>query len=419
MSAEKHLLLIATTTGYQTRIFAEAARRLGVRLTLATDRCHVLEDPWGDNAVAVRLEDPAGSLEILVEAHAGRGPFTGIAALGDRTTFLAALFAERCRLRFHSPAAVEAARNKFLSKERFRAAGLRQPEYRRIPISADAEEAAGQVVYPAVLKPLGLSASRGVIRVDSPAGFLAAFRRIEHLLSNPDIVRMRDEQDRFVQVESFIPGEEFAIEALITGGRCRVLAIFDKPDPLDGPYFEETIYVTPSRKPLQVRQALIAALERGVAALGLSHGPAHGELRFNEEGAWLLEIAARPIGGLCAKALRFQGGAPLEDLILRHALGVSVEDWRLLEGASGVMMIPVPKPGVFRGVEGVDDARAVKGIQDILITAKDGQYMQPFPESNSYPGFVFARAETPAEVERALRDAHGRLHFDIAAELLK
>jgi len=419
MNADKHLLLVATTTGYQTRVFAGTARRLGVPLTLATDRCHVLDDPWGDDAVAVRFEDPAGSLETLMGAHRGRGPFTGIAALGDRATFLAALFAERCGLLFHAPAAVEAARNKFLSKERFHAAGLPQPEYRRIPLSSDAVEVARQIAYPAVLKPLGLSASRGVIRADSPAEFLAAFRRIEKLLSDPDILRMRDDRDQYVQVESFIPGKEFAVEALVTKGRCRVLAVFDKPDPLDGPYFEETIYLTPSSHPAQVQRMLIAVLEGGIAALGLDHGPVHGEFRLNEQGAWVLEIAARPIGGLCAKVLRFQGGAPLEELILRHALGEDTSGWELMDAASGVMMIPVPKAGVFRGVSGVEEARAVTGIEDVLITAKDGQYMQPLPESNSYPGFLFARAESASEVERALREAHGRLRFDIAGELLK
>ncbi|MDX1983864.1 MAG: ATP-grasp domain-containing protein [Bryobacteraceae bacterium] len=406
------LLLVAATTGYQTREFAQAAARLGVELVLATDRCEHLDDPWGDGAIAVRFEAPHDALPSLEAA----GPFTGVVALGDRTTFLAALFAGQAGLPFHSTPAVEAARSKFLSKERFRAAGLRQPAFQRFPAGMAPDEAARSVPFPCVLKPMALSGSRGVIRADDAAGFVSSFRRIAGLLEDPDIRRRKDEQDQFIQVESFIPGREFAIEGLMTNGRLKVLAIFDKPDPLDGPYFEETIYVTPSR---HRTEEIVAAVARGVTALGLSHGPVHAEVRVNSDGAYLLEIAARPIGGLCARALRFNGGISLEELVLRHALGEDVSAMEREPAASGVMMIPVPKAGVYRGVAGVEEARRLPGIEDVVISAKQGQLLKMFPEASSYTGFLFSRAATPEAAEAALREAHALLRFDIAVELMR
>jgi biotin carboxylase len=406
------LLLFATTTGYQTREFAQAASRLGVEVALATDRCKTLDDPWGDGAIAVRFQSAHQSLAALEQA----GRFDGVVALGDRTTFLAALYAERAGLPFHPPAAVEAAGSKFLSKERFRAAGLPQPAFQRFPADSNPAEAAAAAGYPCVLKPVALNGSRGVIRADDPAGFVSSFLRIAALLEDPEIRRMKKPANRFIQVESFIPGREFALEGLMTAGRLRTLAVFEKPDPLDGPYFEETIYVTPPREDTS---AVVHAVERGVAALGLRHGPVHAEVRVNAEGAYLLEIAARPIGGLCARVLRFGGGMPLEELILRHAMGENTEGLDREPPAAGVMMIPVPKAGVFRGVEGVDEARRVAGIEDVIISAREGQLLRMFPESSSYPGFLFSRADSAEAAERALREAYLRLRFDIALELMR
>jgi biotin carboxylase len=256
-----------------------------------------------------------------------------------------------------------------------------------------------------VLKPLGLSASRGVIRANNEREFLAAFARIRQM------------GEHHLQVESYIEGREFAIEALVTKGRFQPLAIFDKPDPLEGPYFEETIYVTPSREPDSVQKALIETTARAVRALGLSHGPVHAELRYNAQGAWILEAHARPIGGLCARALRFEPGISLEELILRHAAGDDVSSARLEPGAHGVMMIPIPKGGVYESAEGVERAAASPGIEDVIITAKPGQHLLPLPEGSSYLGFIFARGHSPATVEQALRVAHAELRFHIATAL--
>jgi biotin carboxylase len=411
MTERKRLLLVAATTGYQTRVFADAARRMGVEVVLATDRCHVLEDPWGDRAIPVRFDAAEESAAALVRA--GRGPFDAIVAVGDRPTYLAALIAEHLGLPFSPPDAVRASGNKFLARERFRLAGLRLPHYYRLPLTSGPHQAAREATYPCVLKPLGLSASRGVIRADNEEEFVAAFRRIEALLREPDIRRFGDEQDQYLQIESFIEGREFALEGLVTKGQLEVLALFDKPDPLNGPYFEETVYVTPSRESEAVQQDLIVTAGRAVRALGLTRGPVHAELRYNREGAWILEVAARPIGGLCAKALRFEPDVPLEEVIMRHALGEDVAGVRRKDPASGVMMIPIPRAGIYRDVTGLERAVALPGVYDVHITAKRGQKLVPLPEGSSYLGFLFARGNSPDEVERSLRNAHAKLEFEI------
>jgi hypothetical protein len=404
----KRLLLIGATTGYQTRGFAEAAERLGYELILATDRCHVLDDPWGDHAIALRFEDPPGAAQTL----AAQARVDGIAALGDRPAYIAALAAQRLAIPYNSPGSVNASRNKFLARERFRAAGLLVPDFHRVPLSEGPDRASAEVRYPCVLKPLGLSASRGVIRANNPAEFVVAFRRIENLLADPGIARLHEDQDRFLQVETFIEGREFALEGILIDGQLRVLAIFDKPDPLNGPFFEETIYITPSREDSSTQRAIIETTEAAIRALGLTEGPIHAEMRVNSRGVWMLEVAARPIGGLCARVL-----PGLEELILRHASGEDPGTLAMPAPASGVMMIPIPRAGIYVNAEGLGRARAQPGIEDVIITAKQGQKLIPLPEGASYLGFIFARAESPDAVDRALRSAHQHLRFEIATAL--
>jgi biotin carboxylase len=408
MSERPRLLLIGATTGYQTRIFADAAARLGFDLVLATDRCHVLDDPWRDQALALRFEDPEGAAATL----RAKADVSGIVAVGDRPAYIAALAAQRLGIPFNSPDSVLASRNKFLARERFRRAGLPVPDFQRVPLAEGPEGPAHAAPYPCVLKPLGLSASRGVIRANHPGEFIAAFRRIEALLGDPDIQRLHDDQDRFIQVESFIEGREFALEGILTQGRLRVLALFDKPDPLNGPFFEETIYLTPSRLNDATQHEIVGATASAVRALDLTHGPIHAEMRVNPRGVWMLEVAARPIGGLCARVL-----SGLEELILRHAAGEDVQRLPMPANAAGVMMIPIPREGVYVNLEGVDEALATRGIEDVIITAKQGQKLIPLPEGNSYLGFIFARGETPDAVEGALRAAHEKLRFEIATAL--
>jgi biotin carboxylase len=337
-------------------------------------------------------------------------PFDAIAAVGDQPATLAAAAAEMFGLPFHPAAAARACQDKFLARQLYQAAGMPVPSFFRVPLDSDPQTAAIRAPYPCVLKPLGLSASRGVIRADDAPQFIAAFHRIRKLAQFSP-------RQPYIQVESYIPGREFAIEGIVTAGRFQPFAIFDKPDPLEGPFFEESIYVTPSREPEAVQDELIQTAARAVQAIGLRHGPAHIELRYNAQGACILETHARPIGGLCAKALRFTGGAPLEEVILRHALGEDMSGARLEAAASGVMMIPIPRAGVYQSVEGVQEAAAIAGVDEVIVTAKLGQTMVPLPEGASYLGFIFARAASPRAVEEALRRSHAELRFHIAAVL--
>ena len=395
----RRVLFFAATTGYQVREFAEAARLLDVELILATDRCHILENPWGDDAAPVRFEDPGPGIESL----AARGPFDGILAVGDRPAYVAAQAAEFLgTLRFHPAEAARAAANKLLTRERFRAGGLRVPEFR----IWSGTSTAGDIHYPCVLKPLDSSASRGVIRANNPSEFGDAAARILRLQQG-DLI-----------VEDYIPGREFALEGVVTGGTLHTLALFDKPDPLEGPYFEETIYVTPSREPQNIQRRIRETAQAAITALGLTDGPVHAEMRVNGHGVWMLEVAARPIGGLCARVLRFAApDGTLEQLLLRHALGEDVSGARLAPGAHGVMMIPIPHAGVYQGVLGLEEARGIPGVEDIVITAKKGQQMLPLPEGSAYLGFLFFRGSTADGVEKGLREAHQRLQFLLPAAL--
>jgi biotin carboxylase len=410
MTNVPRILLLSTTTGYQLRSFDAAAERLGIEIVFATDRCHQLDDPWRDRAIAVRFHDEAGSL-AAIDAEARRAPFDGVLSVGDRPVILAARAAAALGLRGNRPDAAAASANKRAARARFDAAGLNVPWH--VAIATSAAPPLPDVRFPCVLKPLGLSGSRGVIRADSRQAFHGAFDRIRALLARPDVRAARSGLEDTILVEGFIPGREYAVEGVVTDGALQVFALFDKPDPLDGPYFEETIYVTPSSLDPAARADVVEAVASGVRALGLTHGPVHAECRRGPQGTFLLEIASRPIGGLCSRVVRFEGGASLEEVLLRHAIGEDVSTRAQESTASAVMMIPIPARGRLKRVGGLDDARAVPSIDEVRITAKPEQLLEQLPEAGSYLGFIFARAATAGEAEAAVRSAHTRLSFAI------
>jgi hypothetical protein len=417
----KRLLLFTAKLGYQTRSFEDAARKFSVEIIYVTDRCHQLEDPWGDQAIAVHFETPEVAAYTVMESVRGQ-QVNGLLALGDRTAVAAAYAARGLGILYNHPAAVEACRSKLRMREVFRDAGLPTPWFRTLPIEPPPEPALLGISYPCVLKPLSLSASQGVVRANNREEFLAAAARVRRLLESPEIRATREPNLDKILVEDYIAGREVGVEGLLTGGSLRILAVFDKPDPLEGPYFEETIYVTPSCMPEKTQRAVEDCARDSVRALGLSHGPVHAEFRVNENGIWPLEVAPRPIGGLCARALRFSfppESAPigLEDLLLRHALELPGSDSPRESLASGVLMIPVPKSGILESVAGEEVARSTPGITDLLITARLHDYIAAWPEGSSYLGFLFARGETPEEVEQAIRKAHEKLTFTITPRL--
>ena len=411
------LLILASKLGYQTRSFAEAAETLGVDVVFASDRCHQLEDPWADGAIPVRFDDPEGSAVRIVKQSLVR-PIDGLIALGDRPTTTAAHTARALAIPYNTPEATENCRSKLRQREILRDAGLPVPGFFSFKLDKRVEKILPRVQFPCVVKPLRLAASQGVIRANNAEEFQAAVSRIQKMLESPELkVEREPDLDRLL-VERYIPGAEVSVEGLITRGKLRILAIFDKPDPLEGPYFEETIYVAPSRLPDEMYDCVIACAERTSSALGLTHGPLHAEFRVNDEGPWVLEAAARPIGGLCSLAIRFgDARMSLEELLIRHALSMPGTDAYREEDSSGVMMIPVPKSGVLEKVEGETEARATLGIESVQITARLHDFIAAWPEGSAYLGFIFARGKSPEEVEAALRLAHSRLKFELSERL--
>jgi len=389
------VLLVLPTATYRAPDFLDAAARLGAEVVVGSEHRQALSDSMGDRAVTLSLGQPDMAAD-QIERLAARTPLDAIVAVDDGGTRAAALAAARLGLRGNPPEAVARARDKAKMRAAFAEAGLPQPQWH---VGHDPEA----VGFPCVLKPLTRSGSQGVIRANTPEEAASAATRIRAIL---------DDQNAELLVERFAEGEEVAVEGLLQSGRLEVLAVFDKPDPLDGPYFEETIYVTPSRKPQSVLDEVRRLTAEAAAALGLTEGPIHAEMRLGPP-VTVLELAARSIGGLCSRSLRFGLGVSLEELILRHALGLPLDHMPREERASGVMMLPIPRQGTLKDVRGREEARATEHIAGLEVSIPRGRPVIPLPEGDRYLGFLFAKAETPEEVEAALRQAHARLEIDI------
>jgi biotin carboxylase len=401
------VIALMSPASYRGEAFAASADRIGIDLVRAIDLPAPLapgDGLWLDFA------DPDAAVSRVVR-FARERPVAAILAIDDRGAEIAARASGALGLAHNDPDAALAARDKFIMRQRLDAGGVPVPAYRRFPATTDAATISDEVPYPCVVKPLLLSGSRGVIRADTPGEFAAAFARTRAIIEASGMPAA----DHFILVERFVPGFEVALEGLLTNGALQTLALFDKPDPLDGPFFEETIYVTPSRLPGEVQAAISARTAEAATAIGVRHGPVHAELRVDLDTGeiWLVELAGRSIGGLCSSVLEFGAGMSLEDLILSHAAGRPVASMDRHGDAAGVMMIPIPARGMFRGVDGVREAESVPGVTGVTITAPCNQPILPLPEGESYLGFIFARGETAADAEQALRDAHARLRIRI------
>lgn len=410
-SATGHILLLLPTTTYKAQGYMDAAGRLGLDVVVGTDRARASALAAPGTTITIDPGHPERSIEA-VRAAASERPFDAIVGVDDETTVLAALASHAVGLPHNPVEAVRATRNKFETRRLLSGAGRPGPRFSLIALDADPVAAADRVDYPCVLKPLGLSTGRGVIRADAPRQFVEAFRRIGQILRDPEIGRLKGTTDHLL-VEDYLAGEEFALEGLLDSGRLRVLALFDKPDPMDGPTFEETLLVTPSRQSPEVQRAIVEETSRGCEVLGLRDGPIHAELRLTGGAPWLIEMGARTIGGLCSSVLRFGGGVTLEEIVLRHALGMDLTGTEREAQAVGVMMLPIPRAGILNDVRGIDEARRVADVEGVTISLHRGAEVVPLPEGHSYLGFVFARADTPDRVEAALRKAHGCLEFEI------
>lgn len=411
--SDGRLLLLMSVETYRASDFLAAARKLSLDVVVGTERtlafakdtpAHYLTLPFHDADLAV----------AKARAFAARTPLGAVLAVDDDAVVVAAAIADALGLKGSSRRAAGRTRDKVELRRALRDAGLRCPRFWAYGSLEEVRRGAvREVTYPCVLKPRSLSASRGVIRADDAEELALAAARVFRLLDGEDASRRAASGAAGVIVEEYLPGDELALEGLLADGKLTVLALFDKPDPLEGPYFEETLYVTPSRKSDAEQKAVAACVRDAAAALGLSEGPVHAEVRLSGGKATLVELAARTIGGLCGRTLRFGTGMTLEEVVLRHAAGMPVLHVERERRAAGVMMLPIPKAGLLARVDGVDEALRVPGIEDVTITALRGRPLVPLPEGRHYLGFAFARAADPVAVEAALREAHRRLAFTI------
>jgi biotin carboxylase len=400
------LLLILPTATYRASDFLDAAAQAGAEVVVASERRQVLADTMKDRFLHIDLRRPESAADAIV-ALARQRPIDGIVAVDDQGVLTATLAARRLGLPHNPPSAVMATRDKVAMRDVLAGADVRQPQYAVVGAEDDIAQVASSLGFPCVVKPPSLSASRGVIRADNAAEAKLAGDRVRAIL-----VDAGEDAGRLL-VEAYVPGAEVAVEALLRRGAMETLAVFDKPDPLEGPYFEETIYVTPSRLPAPVLAAVERTAAEACAAMGLTEGPVHAELRTDGAQPWLIEVAARSIGGLCSRSLSFGVGLSLERLIVAHALGAPVDGVPREHRAAGVMMLPIPADGRLVAVEGQERARREPGITGLDITVAPGRRIRPLPEGDRYLGFLFAKAETPEEVEASLRRAYGQLDVHI------
>jgi biotin carboxylase len=406
----KRVLLLLPTTGYRNNDFLAAAKKLGVEIVAAANYCHRLAPSWGLSPImALHFDRPEQAADTLLrEINATPG---AVLAVDDSGVELAALLSERLGLPANSARAVRRVGDKLAFRRLLQEREFLCPQFHHLPSDEDPRQLVPELKFPVVVKARRLSGSRGVMRADDSAALVRAVNWVRAIQSRAD----RDARELGLIIEDFIPGREYALEGSLQRGELTTLALFDKPDPLDGPYFEETLYITPSRLPQALQERIHQEVARACRAAELMTGPVHAEVRVNDQGIWILEVAARSIGGLCGRVLIHFLGMSLEELILRQVvaepLPIAGEG-----GAAGVMMIPIPRRGIYRGLEGLAAAQAVRGVTGVAITVEPGQIIAPPPDGASYLGFIFSLCATPAEAELALRLAHALLVFDIQTE---
>ena len=409
------VLLVAQPYSYRIAPYVSAATKLGINIIIASQSENSLISEV-KQGIYVDFSHPQQAVEII-RIELKEKTIVAVIGCDDSTVELAALVAARLNLPHNPPLAAKFSSRKDLARSRLQEAGCRVPEFALINLSHPVLRQCQQLNFPCVVKPLHLSASQGVIRVDSLEQLTPVCERIRGIIQESSDLFLRTH----VLIERYLPGVEIAFEGYLLQGALTVLAIFDKPDPLEGPFFEETIYVTPTRlTPLQQRQ-VFTSVQEACHAYGLITGPVHAELRVNPEGAWILEIAARTIGGECSQVFSLDGGIELEQMVINLAMG---RDFKVpvLETARGVMMIPIPKKGLLRRVEGVFAASQVLGIEKVDIIIREGNYLVPLPEGNSYLGYLFAQADTSQAVVAALQEAFSHLRvvtaptFSLVAE---
>ena len=406
------VLLLIPASSYRTHDFLEAAHALDLEVQVGTDQSQVLAEVVPDRTLVLDFFEAEIALAAIAELHS-RHPLSVVLGVDDESVELAAQANQRLRIPHNSPTSVSLTRDKFWMRQCLAKAGLASPGFQRFSVASDPETLRDSIRYPCVLKPTFLAASQGVIRADAPGEFNTAFRSLQELLADPELQKRGGERAKWVLVEDYLPGLEVSLEGVLTDGCLQTLALFDKPDPLTGPTFAETLYVAPSRLPETVQQCVRKAVEQTAQALGLTTGPVHAEARVHQGKVWMLECAARTIGGLCSRMLAFSGGMSLEALILRHALGRDIQTAQTISNACGVLMLPVPKDGTLHTIAGWDTVREISGVEAAVQSLPNGTAVRTLPHDARYLGFVLVREKTPAAVETTLREAWTQLQVEI------
>ena len=403
------VLLLTTARSYRNAAFLNAAERLGIEVVQAVNMPKELAQSWGEG-FSIDFTNIDESTVTIKDYHAVH-PLRAILPVDDSGSVLAALAGEALGLPHNSQKAASATRDKLFFRRDLQGSGLNTPRFEEYITGEDISTLITNIGFPCVVKPRSLNGSRGVIRADNREELDAAIHRTARLIRS--LRGQPQETAVSILVESYIPGKEVAVEAILDGGCLEILALFDKPDPLEGPFFEETIYVTPSRLPGELQDEIARIIAKAAKVIGLTTGPVHAELRLNNEGIWIVEIAGRSIGGLCSQTLQFGAKGSLEEIILRQACGLNFSGLQRSNQARGVMMIPIPGAGLLRGVDGIEQAKNIPLIENVEITTPLNNTVTPLPEGDGYLGFIFSRGETPQVVEEALRLAHQKLTFKI------
>ena len=404
---KRRVLIVSPPESYRIQPYVRAALSLDLEINLASQGEWAISSPVSAG-IDIPLQDHRSALSTLVSLFEQQH-YDAVIGTDDSTLELAARLAEKTGLQQNLPAAVRLARRKDLSRLCLQQAGIQVPAFSVEEISEQQLLDGPHFGFPCVIKPLALSGSRGVIRADTIEGLNQGVHRSLKIISEETDLYEKNH----LLLEQYIPGREFAIEGMLADGRLDVLAIFDKPDPMEGPYFEETYYISPARVSLNEKEILVETVQNACRAFGLVTGPVHAECRLNKQGAWLIELAARTIGGLCSRLLSFGTGYSLEQLVLANAIGLELPQ-QLKDGAAGVLMLPTEEAGILRRVEGVMKAERMPYIDDIEISLREGYHVTPLPEGASYLGFIFSSAPDSDKVEQALRDAHALLNPVIA-----
>ncbi len=404
------VLILAPHGSYRTFDFIQAAEKLGIKTLIASEGKHSIISAY---AQGIHLDFTAESDIVFEELKQALKDFDimGVIATDDYTTGLAAKIARQLGLPHNNPDAVQLTQRKDLARECLQRHGVTKPAHRRLDLNEDINKQLDGLVFPVVIKPVGLSASRGVIRANDHTELQQAIERVQRLLLSMN--DLDEDVKRYLLIEEFIAGDEVAVEAMLSHGELSILTIFDKPEPLNGPYFEESYYITPTGLNQSLQQQVQSELQAACLAYGLSEGPVHAECRIRDNKVFIIEIAARTIGGLCGRLLSFGTGFSLEELVLKQAMGQSIV-LEKTDQAAGVLMIPIPKAGVLKRVEGLLEAQRVPFVDEVNIQIREGHELIPLPEGSSYLGFIFAYAPSTQQAEQALRDAHAKLKFVIA-----